>query len=232
MHTTVLCGVGPFSVGVALYDVLFSFSFLFGTSGSPVWWYTVKWGGRKERHRAQYGQGGKEAFWEWWQERVLYEYLSMEERWLWGHFSKPGSLLLATGHFFYERGECIVIISIETRAAARALLLRLHETADWGALLRWVRITWHILEYIAKCGSSSCLQEASFFACAFLFAKWREKLYQVLRQGIFYAAVKPIVWLAAYRMHFRRTLTHGAADDHNTATWQISHLFRAAKRDG
>lgn len=148
---------------ISLYFFL-SF-FFFDTSGSPVWWwYTVKREGRKERHRAQYGQGGKGAFWEWWQERVC---MSTPIS-LWRRDDNESIFQSQLRGIFYERGVCIVIISIETRATARALLLRLHETADWGALLRWVRTTWHILGYIAKCGSSSCLKRPLFLLVLFV----------------------------------------------------------------
>lgn len=113
MHTAALCCVGPFSVGVAKYVVLFSFLFLFWHIGKPdlmIHGQTGGAGGR--RHRAQYGQDGKGAFWEWWQEG-LYEYPSTKEDWLWGHFSKPVSLHLATGTPLRKRDYVLLLLVLK-----------------------------------------------------------------------------------------------------------------------
>lgn len=186
MHTAALCCVGPFSVGVAKYVVLFLFFFSFGTSESPIWWYMGKREGQGERHRAQYGQDGK------------------------GHFGNDDKRVCMSTHLRgridYEgisQSQSVYILATETPLRKRNYVLlllvlkreRQHMHCCCDCMKRRIEahycdeyellgIFWNI--YIAKCGSTSCLKEASFFlACALLFVKWRGKVVCTIEAGHF-----------------------------------------------
>lgn len=90
--------------------VLLSPYFYFGISGIRAGDTRAKCEGWAERHRAHHGQRWKGG--------------------IFGNDDKEVMIMRAFSRALYEKGVCIVTNSIETNAAARALLLRLHETAD------------------------------------------------------------------------------------------------------